>query len=198
MQQILQLIQGYSFEEHLLLIVDEVSVVENLILKRFLSEARKYNLSLILSQQYFSQVSEDLRKSIFANVINYYIFRVARSDAQILESNLQMEVAVRNSFIVRIKILTELNNRECILRVSNNGRILSAFKARTLDFKSIPRHKEKRTFSKNINTSKDNNIDKSFNFSIDSHISLKKLMASQSSSRKKVFNDESKTSYANS
>lgn len=119
MQQILQLIQGYSFEEHLLLIVDEVSVVENLILKRFLSEARKYNLSLILSQQYFSQVSEDLRKSIFANVINYYIFRVARSDAQILESNLQMEVAVRNSFIVRMKILTELNNRECILRVSN-------------------------------------------------------------------------------
>ncbi len=37
MQQILQLIQGYSFDEHLLLIVDEVSVVENLILKRFLS-----------------------------------------------------------------------------------------------------------------------------------------------------------------
>ena len=198
MQQILQLIQGYSFDEHLLLIVDEVSVVENLILKRFLSEARKYNLSLILSQQYFNQVSEDLRKSIFANVINYYIFRVARSDAQILESSLQMEVAVRNSFIVRMKILTELNNRECILRVSNNGRILSAFKARTLDFKAIPRPKEKRTFSKNINTSKDNNIDKNFNFSIDSHISLKKLMASQSSSRKKVFNNESKTSYANS
>ena len=127
MGQMLQLVQANSFEEHIIFVIDEVAIVENPILRRFLSEARKYNLSLILAQQYFSQISEDLQKSIFANVLNYYIFRVSRSDAQILESNIQMEVAVHNSFIVRMKILTELSNRECILRVSGRRKSFTSF-----------------------------------------------------------------------
>ena len=69
-------------EEHIIFVVDEVAVVENPILRRFLSEARKYNVSLVLAQQYFSQISDELQKSIFANVLNYYIFRVSISDAR--------------------------------------------------------------------------------------------------------------------
>lgn len=127
MQQILQLVQANSFEEHIIFVIDEVAVVENPILRRFLSEARKYNLSLILAQQYFSQISEELQKAIFANVLNYYIFRVSRADAQILESNIQMEVAVHDSYRIRMKILTELENRECILRLSSRGKSFASF-----------------------------------------------------------------------
>ena len=53
MQQILQLVQSHSFNEHIILVIDEVAVIENPIINRFLSEARKYNLSLILAGQYF-------------------------------------------------------------------------------------------------------------------------------------------------
>ena len=49
MQQILQLVQAHSFDEHIILVIDEVAVIENPIINRFLSEARKYNLSLILA-----------------------------------------------------------------------------------------------------------------------------------------------------
>ena len=74
MQQLFILIQNYTFKEHLIFIIDEVPVIENFILNKFLAEARKYNLSLILAGQYFNGISEKLQKAIFANVINYYIF----------------------------------------------------------------------------------------------------------------------------
>lgn len=191
MQQLLALIRSYSFNEHIIFVVDEVSVVENPILKRFLAEARKYNLSLVLAQQYFNQISEELRKSIFANIINYYVFRVSRSDALLLESNMQMEVAVRNSYKVKLKLLTELANRECIIRISNNGIVLPAMKGRTLTFEAVPKKNRNQIIShsvinKKFNFSKEEN--KKNGFSIGDNINLKDLMASQSSGRKKVNN----------
>ncbi len=117
MQQILQLVQAHTFEEHIILVIDEVSVIENPIICRFLSEARKYNLSLILAGQYFDQISSDLQKAIFTNVVNYFVFRVSRADAMCLEKNMLMEVAVKNSVFARLKMLSELNDRECIVRV---------------------------------------------------------------------------------
>ena len=193
MQQILQLIQAMSFEEHIIFVIDEVAVVENPILRRFLSEARKYNLSLILAQQYFSQISEDLQKAIFANVINYYIFRVSRADAQVLESNIQMEVAVHNSYILRMKILTELANRECILRVSSEGKVLPAFKGKTLDFVPIPRQNKSQILSTNLivkNENKSKKTKKKINFQINETINLKDILRSQSTGRRKINNNE--------
>lgn len=193
MQQILQLVQAMSFEEHIIFVIDEVAVVENPILRRFLSEARKYNLSLILAQQYFSQISEELQKAIFANIINYYIFRVSRVDAQILESNIQMEVAVHNSYILRMKILTELANRECILRLSSNGKVLPAFKGNTMDFISLPRQKKNQILGTDL-VIKNNNIVKKvkekIRFRINESINLKDIMSSQSTGRRRVnFNE---------
>ncbi len=193
MQQILQLIQAMSFEEHIIFVIDEVAIVENPILSRFLSEARKYNLSLILVQQYFNQISEDLQKAIFANVINYYIFRVARADAQILESNIQMEVAVHNSYILRMKILIELANQECILRVSSNGTVLPAFKGKTLDFIAIPRQNKSQILNTNLIVKNENKFPKSkkkINFKIDKAINLKDILNSQSTGRRKINLDE--------
>ena len=189
MQELLQLVQSYSFDEHIIFIIDEVAVVENPIIRRFLSEARKYNLSLILSGQYFNQISEDLQKAIFANVINYYIFRIARQDALSLESNIQMEVGVRNSYIIRMKMLSELNNRECIVRVSKDGIILPAFKAKTMNFTPIPPKVVNQILRTKLLTQefKKEPIKKQkSSFSLGQKVSLEALMASQSSSRRKV------------
>lgn len=192
MQQILELIQSYSYDEHIVLVIDEVALVENPILSRFLSEARKYNLSLILIQQYFNQISEDVRKAIFANVANFYVFRVSKSDAIILENNLQMHVAVHDSYKIRLKILTNLKNRECIARISNNGVLLPAFKGRTIDFTPCPNLVVNQILKTDIlfedfklNEAKDIESNSGFNIN-DSLYSLKELMMSQSSGRKDI------------
>lgn len=185
MQSILQLVQAHTFSEHIILIIDEVSVIENPIINRFLSEARKYNLSLILAGQYFEQISEDLRKSIFTNVVNYFIFRVSRRDAILLQDNIKMEVAVKNSHSNRIRILTDLEDRECIARIGHGGRLYSAFKGKTVDFTSIPR-------IKNIKSNKKTDIKidiKEKLFNIESTNTLKEIMSKQSASRKKVNNN---------
>lgn len=182
MQQLLTLVQSYSFNEHIIFIIDEVSVVENPILCRFLSEARKYNLSLILAGQYFNQISDDLKNSIFANVVNYYIFRVSKLDADILVDNFNMKIPLDDTRERKVKLLTELNTRECIIRVSSNDVLLPAIKAKTLDFKSIPRikeniisQKEEEKHRKNINTK----------FEIN-NVNLKDILISNSTSRKVV------------
>lgn len=183
MQQLLQLVQSHSFYEHIILVVDEVAVIENPILNRFLAEARKYNLSLILASQYFDQISEELQKSIFTNVINYFIFRVSRMDAIKLERNIQMELAVNDTTAMRVKMFSELNNRECIVRIGSGGKMFSAFKGKTLDFIPVP-YIEKDIVEKKFKENK--NIEKKKSFSINTNSSLKDIMSKQSTSRKKV------------
>lgn len=150
-QQIFLLAQARAFHEHVILIVDEVSVVQNPALASILAEARKFNLSVILTQQYFGQVEKDLRDAIFANVYNYYTFRVSEEDAISLAGNLNMEIpkeivesekakGVKEEQL-KIKFLTELHPRECLLRVSANGQILPCFKARTMSVTTSDRKK---------------------------------------------------------
>lgn len=142
-QQIFLLAQARAFNEHVILIIDEVSVVQNPTLSQILSEARKFNLTVILTQQYFGQVEKDLRDAIFANVFNYYSFKVSEEDARTLEGNLSMELPKEiveeqksrgiKETDLKIKIMTELNPRECIVRVVAGGRVVPAFKARTVN-----------------------------------------------------------------
>lgn len=193
MQQLLELIQSYSYEEHIILVIDEVALIEHPILSRFLSEARKYNLSLILIQQYFTQISEDLRNAIFANVSNFYVFRVSKSDAMVLESNMHMNIAIHNSYRIKMKMLTELKNRECIVRISSNGVPLPAFKAKTLDFTPFPRRRMNQILRTDplLKSFKPviKETSKSLSFQIgDSVDSLMNLMYSQSTGRKQVEN----------
>ncbi len=204
MQQMLELVQSYAFDQHIIFLIDEVAVVENSILHRFLAEARKYSLSLMLAQQYFNQISEELQKAIFANALNYYVFRISREDAVILEGNIQMEMAVHNSFHARREMLTKLANRECVVRVSSYGKVLTAMKARTVDFEPVPKRKINQILNtKQIYLKPQNNKNQDWNntakgaiselgetklngfssFGIGSAISLKSLMGSQSSGR---------------
>lgn len=180
MQQLLSLIQNHSFNEHIIFIVDEVAVIENPILCRFLAEARKYNLSLILAGQYFSQITDKLKNAIFANVINYYIFRVSKIDANILVDNFNMKIPLDDTRDKRIKMLTELNNRECILRIDSNDKLLPAFKASTISYESIPRIKKANKLEKN------NSLKTDCKFTIGNNINLKDILLS--SSTRKVDN----------
>ena len=184
MQQLLNIIGKNELKEHIIFIVDEVSVLQNPILERFLSEARKYNLSLILAGQYFNQLTEELKNAIFANVSNYYIFRVSKLDANILVDNFSMKIPLDDTRERKIKLLTELNNRDLIVRVDKNGIILPAFKATTLDFNSIPRIKR---IDKNDNKEEKTKTIKKNNFTISSNINLKDILIKNSTSRKKVI-----------
>lgn len=189
MSQLFSLMQKRKIDEHIIFIVDEIGVIQNPILKRFLSESRKFNLSLILSGQYFNQIDEELQKSIFANIINYFTFRVSREDAIILSKNMLMEFAVHDSHFAKVKMLSELADRECVLRVSRYGKVVPALKGRTLDFTSIPRIKRKEENIEYKNNEKECKT-KKINFSIEGNkVSLKKLMESQSTGRRKIINE---------
>ena len=49
-----------------------------------LSEARKYRLSLTVTNQYIAQLKEDIRHGIFGNVGTLMSFRVGSDDALLL------------------------------------------------------------------------------------------------------------------
>ena len=142
-QQIFLLAQARAFNQKVILIIDEVSVIQNPAIASILAEARKFNLSVILTQQYFGQVEKDLRDAIFANVYNYYAFKVSEEDARALEGNLNIELPkelVSEESIkglseseIRVKIMTELHPRECLVRVLANGQVVPCIKARTVD-----------------------------------------------------------------
>lgn len=185
--QMFSLMQKRRIHEHIIFIVDEVSVVQNSILRRFLAESRKYNVSVILSGQYFNQIEESLQKAIFANVVNYFSFRVSREDAAILAKNMQMEAAVHDSYYVKIRMLTDLANREAVVRVSRNGSVLPAFKTRTLDLIPVPRKEEKEIESNETLPNEPKKLRKKF--LINKDINLKEIMSSQSTGRRKVTNE---------
>lgn len=149
-QQIFLLAQARAFNEKVILIIDEVSVVQNPALSQILAEARKYNLFVFLTQQYFGQIEKPLQEAIFTNVYNYYVFRVSEEDARALEGNLTIEVpkeilmAEKEKGLkesdVRVRMLTSLNSRECFLRLSVAGQVLPCVKARTLDAPAVDTH----------------------------------------------------------
>lgn len=142
-QQIFLLAQARVFNQRVLLIIDEVSVVQNPALASILAEARKFNLTVILTQQYFGQIKKDLQDAIFANTYNYYTFKVSEEDARALEGNLNIELPKEivetehkkglKEHQIRVKIMTELHPRECLVRVLSGGQVVPAIKARTLD-----------------------------------------------------------------
>ncbi|HEY1085326.1 MAG TPA: DUF87 domain-containing protein [Candidatus Saccharimonadales bacterium] len=153
-QQLFLLAQARAFNEKIILIIDEVSVVQNPTIAQILAEARKYNLFVFLSQQYFGQIDEKLQNAIFSNVTNYYVFKVSEHDARILEGNITMELpkkmimeatrVMNKEEDLRVPILTELDPRDCVVRVSAGGKTLPAFKGTTLDFSPSTRERSAR------------------------------------------------------
>mgnify|MGYP002376084853 FL=1 len=143
-QQIFLLAQSRTLNEKIILVIDEVSVIQNPTIAQILAEARKYNLTVFLSQQYFGQIEKPLQDAIFSNVANYYTFKVSEEDARALEGNLTIELP-KDALLeekelgnkeseLRVKILTSLHSRECLVRLSSDGQYLPCVKAKTVDF----------------------------------------------------------------
>lgn len=182
MGQLFQIIHNSNFFQHLIFIVDEVAVLENPILCRFLSESRKYHVSVILVSQYFNQISNDLKNAILANVENYYLFRISFLDAEIFAKNLNMSISKVNTLEEHTKILTELNHREGVFRLQKDGKFLPSMKIKTLDFQAIPYQRRK----KNGNHQILHESKKNYFFEFGENYSLKKFLKTISTSHKKV------------
>ena len=185
MGEIFQLCQRRSYSQKVILIIDEVAIVQNPILTKLLAEARKYNLSVFVAGQYLYQLKEELRQAIFSNVMNYYCFRIAREDARFMSGALQMEMAVKNSFFNKIRLLSQLSNRELIIRTSVDGRVIPAFKGRTLDYNVEECEPEEKLFETNdpLLKKEDELIDE-FDFSIGDVKSVTDIMKNLSTGRK--------------
>ena len=186
MGEIFQLCQRRSYSQKILLIIDEVAIVQNPILTKLLAEARKYNLSVFVAGQYLYQLKEELRQAIFSNVMNYYCFRIAREDARFMSGTLQMEMAVKNSFFNKIKLLSQLSNRELVIRTSIDGRVIPAFKGRTLDYNVEASQPKEELFETNDFTLKEEEPDviEEFDFSIGDVKNVTDIMKNLSTGRK--------------
>lgn len=183
LQQIFFLAEQRILSQHLILVVDEVATIENPILLRFLSEMRKYNVSIILAGQYFAQISPALQAAILANASNYYIFRVSRADAEILRQNLQLKLANSDATEDELKLFTSLKARECLVQISHDGELLPVFKARTPDYTPPPNPAIPKIISQNHSLAS-GSTKPAFAFSIDSQISAEDLMKANSTNRK--------------
>ena len=185
MGEIFQLCQRRSYSQKILLIIDEVAIVQNPILTKLLAEARKYNLSVFVAGQYLYQLKEELRQAIFSNVMNYYCFRIAREDARFMSGTLQMEMAVKNSFFNKIKLLSQLSNRELVIRTSIDGRVIPAFKGRTLDYNVEAGQPKEELFETNDFTLKEEpDVIEEFDFSIGDVKNVTDIMKNLSTGRK--------------
>lgn len=182
MQKIFMLASSHKIDGHLTFIIDEVPTIENPILRRFLSEARKYDVNVIIAGQYFGQISAPLKSAIFANTVNYYLFRVSKEDANTLVDNIDMKIPLEDTKEAKISLLTGLKDRCLIARLARGGNLLQPFKCETLDFESTPRPKEDQSV---IETPTRDKTCQS-NFEIDTNVSLKELMKKTSTSRKVV------------
>ncbi|MBI4065557.1 DUF87 domain-containing protein [Candidatus Gottesmanbacteria bacterium] len=139
--QIFTIMQAGLVKKKVLLIIDEVSIVQTPSLSHILSEARKFNMGIIMAQQYLSQVSAPILQSIFANAVNYFCFKLSRDDAEIVARNLNFEIDEffltnkndpREVLELGIRIVTELNPREVIARVLSRDQYCSPFKSKTV------------------------------------------------------------------
>ncbi len=203
MNQLFMLGISRKLHQHIILIVDEVAVVENPILIKFLSEARKYNITVILAGQYFAQVSNHLRLAIHANVANYFCFRLNYTDAELISKYLNIDlhddsqpdylVTRKETFSAtneeKIKTLTSLSDRQIIMRLSKNGIILPAISGKSVDYKSQPIAKRQVVNKRNISsTSMESKTPlETIKHSIrTSKVNVFDLMREQSTSRRKV------------
>ncbi len=89
-----------------------------------LSELRKYRLSLVLAQQYLTQIELPIRDAILGNIGTIVVFRIGANDAD----TLAMEFAPE----VKISDFTNLPNYHVYLKLMIDGKVSQPFSAVTL------------------------------------------------------------------
>ncbi len=71
------------------LYIDEFQNFATESFENILSEARKYKLSLILANQYISQISENIKNAIFGNVGSVITFSLGHDDSKLISDQFQ-------------------------------------------------------------------------------------------------------------
>lgn len=82
--------------KHFTLYIDEFQNFATESFAIILSEARKYNLSLVVANQYISQLDENVQNAIFGNVWNLIAFNSWNQDAEIIVKQFKNQVTVED------------------------------------------------------------------------------------------------------
>jgi hypothetical protein len=107
------------------LIVDEFQNFATASFASILSEARKFNLSLIVAHQYVKQLDEAVSDAVFGNVGTMITFRVGAEDAELLEKEFMPEFEATD--------IVNLGFRQMYLKLMIDGVTSHAFSAMTMD-----------------------------------------------------------------
>ncbi len=107
------------------LVVDEFQNFATSSFANILSEARKFNLSLIIAHQYVAQMDETVRDAVFGNVGTIIAFRVGAEDAELLEKEFAPEFLAQD--------IVNLGKRQVYLKLMVDGVASHAFSAKTMD-----------------------------------------------------------------
>lgn len=89
-----------------------------------LSEARKYRLNLVMTNQYIAQMPETVANAVFGNVGTMISFRVGAGDADALVKEFEP--------IFEVNDLVNLDNYQIYLKMAIDGVTVPAFSAATL------------------------------------------------------------------
>ncbi len=84
-----------------------------------LSEARKYNLALILANQYLMQIGKDLISSVLGNVANIVLFQLSYEDAEVMHKNFAEKI--------NLNALVQTSVLNAYAKVLNYGRQINPF-----------------------------------------------------------------------
>ena len=104
--------------------MDEFQTFTTLALANMLAELRKYELGLVLANQYLEQLTPEVRTSILGNVGTQIVFRIGASDAAKLAKELGPDVNPVD--------LTFMANRTFWIRALVRGEAIEAFTGRSI------------------------------------------------------------------
>ncbi len=113
------------------LYVDEFQNITTSSFGTMLSEARKYGLGIHLTNQYFSQLQEEMRNAILGNVGTLLAFEVSAEDAEILEK--EFAPFTREDFF-------NLQKYNFYIRLMIAGKMSTAFSGVSLPPAGYPNH----------------------------------------------------------
>jgi len=105
------------------LYVDEFQNLATESFVSMLSEARKYRLNLVITNQYLHQIPEEIRDAVIGNVGTFLSFRVGMRDADMLEDEF-LPIVGRSD-------LTGLPNFQAYVKTLVNGEATKPFSVRT-------------------------------------------------------------------
>ncbi len=110
------------------LYIDEFQNVTTNTIATILSEARKFRLSLTIAHQYISQLSKEIKESVFGNVGTMATFRVGTEDAEFMAKQYQPVFDTPDFF--------KLDNRHAYLKLLAGGKPITPFSIETIHFQS--------------------------------------------------------------